>query len=199
MATSFRTFGLTSVIMALSLFAAGCSNKDASISSQTEKDQAKLAKSEAKAQTLQQEATAAMSDLRQTDPSIEDMLNRAHGYAIFPSVGKGGFIVGGAHGKGILYERGRAVGLVELNQASVGFLAGGQTFRELIVFLTPEALEKFRSGQFALGADIGAVALKTGAAASAEAKNGMAVFVKPIGGAMFEASVAGQKFNYKPM
>jgi len=106
---------------------------------------------------------------------------------------------GGAHGKGLVYEKGRVTGEADLTQASVGFLAGGQTFRELIVFGTPQALDNFRNGQMSLGADINAVALKTGAAASTQFKNGLAVFTKPTGGAMFEASVAGQKFSYKPM
>jgi lipid-binding SYLF domain-containing protein len=156
-------------------------------------------KDQAKQQTLQREAEAAMADFRATDPGIDDFIRRAAGYAIFPSVGKGGFIVGGAHGKGLVYEQGRMIGEADLTQASVGFLAGGQTFRELIVFGTPDALEKFRNGQMSLGADVGAVALKTGAAASAQFKNGVAVFTKPIGGAMFEASVAGQKFTFRPM
>jgi lipid-binding SYLF domain-containing protein len=150
-------------------------------------------------ESLQSEADAALSDFRSTDPGIDDFIRRAAGYAVFPSVGKGGFIVGGAHGKGLVYEQGRVTGQAELNQASVGFLAGGQTFRELIVFATPEALEKFRNGQMSLGADVGVVALKSGAAAGTQFKNGLAVFVKPIGGAMFDVSVAGQKFSYKPM
>jgi len=197
---SFRTFGLASAILSLSLFmAAGCHEKGTTSMSDSEKDQAKLAKSEAKQQTLQQESDAAMSDLRQSDSSIDTVLQSAAGYAIFPSVAKGGFVVGGAHGKGIVYEHGRAVGEADLSQASVGFLAGGQAFRELIIFQNPEALQKFRSGQLAMGADINAVALKTGAGASAQFKDGVAVFVKPVGGAMFDASVAGQKFSVKPM
>jgi len=196
---SFRTFGLTSAILSLSLLA-GCHDKGtASSSTPSEKDQAKLAKAEAKQQTLQQEADTAMSDFRQTDPTVDALLQRSVGYVIFPSVAKGGFIVGGAHGKGILYEKGRAVGDAELSQASVGFLAGGQSFRELIVFETPEVLEKFRSHEFSMGADVSAVALKSGVAGAAQFKNGIAVFVKPIGGAMFEASVAGQKISVKPM
>lgn len=199
MAMSFRTFGLTSAILSLSLLA-GCHDKGtASSATPSEKDQAKLAKAEAKQQTLQQEADAAMSDFRQTDSTVDGLLQRSVGYAIFPSIAKGGFIVGGAHGKGILYEKGRAVGDAELSQASVGFLAGGQSFRELIVFETPEVLEKFRSQQFSMGADVSAVAMKSGVANAAQFKNGIAVFVKPIGGAMFDASVAGQKFSVKPM
>jgi lipid-binding SYLF domain-containing protein len=158
-----------------------------------------MAKAEAKSQSLQQEAEAALSDFRATDSSIDELLHRSAGYAVFPSVGKGGFIVGGAHGNGIVYEGGRPTGTASLTQANVGFLAGGQTFRELIVFGTADALNSFRNGQLKLGADVSAVALKSGAAAQAQLKNGVAVFVKPIGGAMFDASVNGQAFSYKPM
>jgi lipid-binding SYLF domain-containing protein len=198
MATSFRTFGLASVILALSVFAAGCHEKNTSTTS-AETDHAKTAKAEAKAQSLQQESDAALSDFRATDPSIDEFLQRAAGYAVFPSVGKGGFIVGGAHGNGIVYEGGRPTGTASLTQASVGFLAGGQTFRELIVFGSQDALNSFRNGQLKLGAEVSAVALKSGAAAQAQFKNGIAVFVKPTGGAMFDASVNGQSFSYKPM
>jgi lipid-binding SYLF domain-containing protein len=158
-----------------------------------------MAKAEAKSQSLQQEAEAALSDFRATDSSIDELLHRSAGYAVFPSVGKGGFIVGGAHGNGIVYEGGRPTGTASLTQASVGFLAGGQTFRELIVFGSQDALNSFRNGQLKLGAEVSAVALKSGAAAQAQFKNGIAVFVKPTGGAMFDASVNGQSFSYKPM
>lgn len=198
MATMIRTFGLASATLALALLApAGCQQQ--SETAKAEKQQAKLAKAEGKQETLQLEADAAMSDLRQSDPSIDDFLKRAEGYAIFPSVAKGGLVVGGANGKGIVYERGRPVGYADLTQASVGFLAGGQRFRELVVLATPDALQKFRSGQFSLGADIGVVALKQGSAAGAQFKDGVAVFVKPIAGAMVDVSVAGQKFTVAPL
>jgi lipid-binding SYLF domain-containing protein len=200
MATPSRTFGLASAILALSCFLlpAGCHEKETSTSS-ADKDQAKLAKAEGKQQTLKLECDAAMSDLRQSDPSIDDFLKRSAGYAVFPSVAKGGLIVGGANGKGILYEAGRPVGYVDLTQASVGFLAGGQRFRELVVLATPDALQQFRSGQYSLGADVNAVALKTGAGAGAQFKNGVAVFVKPVAGAMIDISAAGQKFTVAPL
>ena len=201
MAMSFRTFGLGSVILTLSLFVpAGCHEKGTTSSTaDSTKDQAKLAKAEGKQQTLKLECDAAMNDLRQSDPSIDEFLKRAYGYAVFPSVAKGGLVVGGANGKGILFEQGSPVGYCDLTQASVGFLAGGQRFRELVVLQTSDAMQKFRSGQFSLGADISVVAVKTGSAAGAQFKDGVAVFVKPVAGAMFDISVAGQKFTVAPM
>jgi len=200
MATPSRTFGLAPAILALFLLGpAGCHENPNSTASNEDKDQAKLAKAEGKQQTLKLECDAALSDLRQSDPTIDDFLKRSAGYAVFPSVAKGGLIVGGANGKGILYEQGRPVGYVDLTQASVGFLAGGQRFRELVVLATPDALQQFRSGQYSLGADVNAVALKTGAGAGAQFKNGVAVFVKPVAGAMIDVSAAGQKFTVAPL
>jgi lipid-binding SYLF domain-containing protein len=198
MATSIRTLGFTSTILSLSLLVlGGCQQESAE--AKADRDQAKLAKAEGKQETLRLECDAAMHDLRQTDPSIDDFLKRAYGYAVFPSVAKGGLVVGAANGKGILYEQGRPVGYCDLTQASVGALAGGQRFRELVVLQTPDAMQKFRSGQFSLGGDISLVALKTGSAASAQFKDGVAVFAKPVAGAMFDISVAGQKFTVAPM
>jgi lipid-binding SYLF domain-containing protein len=197
MGTSKRMLGLASATLALCLFApAGCQQTEAE---KAEHQQAKLAKAEGKQETLRLECEAAMHDMRQTDPSIDDFLKRAYGYAVFPSVAKGGLVVGAANGKGILFEQGRAVGYCDLTQASVGFLAGGQRFRELVVLQTPDAMQKFRSGQFSLGGDISLVALKTGSAASAQFKDGVAVFAKPAAGAMFDISAAGQKFTVAPM
>jgi lipid-binding SYLF domain-containing protein len=201
MPTPSRTFGLTYAILALSVFLlpTGCHEKQTSTSSAESKDQAKLAKDQGKMENLHRDADTALNDFRTADPSLDTLLQRAAGYAVFPSIGKGGFVVGGAHGKGLVYENGRPIGEAELNQASVGFLAGGQTFRELIVFETPDALSRFRQGQMSLGADVNAVILKTGAAGQANFKNGVAVLIKPIGGAMIDASVAGQKFTFKSM
>ena len=197
MSRSKRMSGLASATLALCLLApAGCQESE---TAKAEHQQAKLAKAEGKQETLKLECDAALHDMRQTDPSIDDFLKRAHGYAVFPSVAKGGLVVGAATGKGILFEQGRAVGYCDLTQASVGALAGGQRFRELVVLQTPDAMEKFRSGQFSLGGDISLVVLKTGSAAGAQFKDGVAVFAKPVAGAMFDISAAGQKFTVAPM
>jgi lipid-binding SYLF domain-containing protein len=116
---------------------------------------------------------------------------------IFPSVGKGGVIVGGAYGRGEVYEQGQLVGYADVTQATVGAQLGGQTFSELIVFENREAMDRFKRGNFEFAANVSAVALKAGAAAAARYTNGVAVFVKPEGGAMFEASIGGQKFTFQ--
>ena len=131
--------------------------------------------------------------------TLREFLERAHGYAVFPTVGKAGAVVGGAYGRGVVYEQGQPVGYAELNQASAGAQLGGQSYSEIIVFENAGALERLKSGNFDVGAGVSAVLLKSGAAREARFQNGTAVFVHPKKGAMAEASVSGQKLNYKPM
>jgi len=99
--------------------------------------------------------------------------------------------LGGAHGRGVVYERGQHIGYSALTQGSVGLQAGVQSFSELLVFETPAALERFKAGQFGLAADASAVVLKSGAA-------GVAVVVHPISGVMVQAAIGGQQFTYQP-
>lgn len=148
--------------------------------------------------SLEDNAMATLSTMIRKDPGLESRLHSAAGYAVFPSIGKGGFIAGAAYGRGILYENGRAVGYVELNQGSLGAQIGAQTFAELIVFLDPMRVQQLKGGNFSLGANASAVVLTTGAAASAPFQNGVGVFVMPKGGAMAELSVSGQQINFQP-
>lgn len=148
--------------------------------------------------SLEDSSMATLSAMIRKDPGLENRLRSASGYAVFPSIGKGGFIAGAAYGRGILYENGRAVGFVELNQGSIGAQIGAQTFAELIVFLEPMKVQELKSGKFSLGANASAVVLTTGAAATAPFQNGVGVFVMPKGGAMAELSVSGQQINFQP-
>ena len=145
--------------------------------------------------------------------------NSSYGYAVFPSVGKGGLVVGAAHGDGRVYEKGKYIGNTAMTQVSVGFQAGGEAFRQIIFFENKAALDQFTTGNFEFGADVNAVAIKSGAsgsvgttgatgtASSGGGKDagtagkyykGMAVFTMVKGGAMVQATVGGQKFSYKP-
>jgi len=142
----------------------------------------------------------------------------SYGYAIFPGIGKGGFIVGGAHGNGRVYRKGAYVGDTSMTQVSVGLQAGGQGYSMIIFFEDERAFKEFTSGSFEFGADAGAVVITAAAGASAGTKGssagasggmkdavtagkyykGMAVFTIVKGGAMYEAAISGQKFSYKP-
>ena len=141
-----------------------------------------------------------------------------YGYAVFPTIGKGGLGVGAAHGKGRVYSKGKHIGDTSMTQVSIGFQAGGQAYSQIIFFEDKRALDEFTSGEFAFGADVNAVAITASAGASAGTtgasagaaggKNdattsgkyykGMAVFTVVKGGAMYQAAVAGQKFKYTP-
>jgi lipid-binding SYLF domain-containing protein len=143
------------------------------------------------------EATARLQQMSTEDSELGALVKRSHGYSMFPNVGKGGLGVGGAYGRGVVYERGRHIGYCDVTQATLGLQAGGQSFSELLLFEDQAALDRFKAGQFGLAADASAVVMKSGSAASANFVNGVAVVVQPLGGAMFEASIGGQQFTYK--
>jgi lipid-binding SYLF domain-containing protein len=144
------------------------------------------------------EVNEAIELFKGKDASIKEMFKKANGYAVFPNVAKAGVGFGGAIGKGQLYQDGKFLGTTSLKQASFGLQLGGQTYSEIIFFETSKALEKFKAGKFELGAQVSAVAIKTGAAASAQFNNGIAVFTMTKKGLMYEAAVAGQRFDFKP-
>lgn len=151
----------------------------------------------AKRDDLKASAVDALATMKADDPSLEGFLKKAHGYAVFPHVGKGGAVVGGSYGRGVVYEQGTSIGYADISQATVGLQLGGQTFMELLTFESGKDLERFTNGKLAVSANVSAVMLKSGAAESARYTDGVAVFVKPIGGAMVEASIGGQKFTFK--
>jgi lipid-binding SYLF domain-containing protein len=140
----------------------------------------------------------ALTEMRNADSSLTPFLDKGYGHAIFPSVGSGGFIVGGGWGRAAVYEQGNLIGFADMTKANVGLTAGGQRFKQLIVFQDKASLDRFKSNQLALDANASAVALTTGAAASANYRNGVAIFVQPIGGLMVEANVGGQQFRFSP-
>lgn len=156
-------------------------------------------KTEAEKSTLSADTSAALQSFKNADSSLQGLLNKSIGYAVFPDVGKGGLIVGGAYGRGEVWENGAKIGYADLTKGSVGLQAGAQTFSELIVFLTPEQMDKFKAGKFSLSADASAVAIKSGAAGASDYSKGVIIFTQTKGGLMAEASVGGQGFSFKPL
>lgn len=148
---------------------------------------------------LTSKTQSAIESAKKTDPGLQKLFDTAAGYAVFPSVGKGAVGVGGAHGRGELFEGGTLVGYCTLTQATIGLALGAQAYTELIFFENKEALDRFKSGNFAFAAQLSAVALKSGASANAKYANGVAVFTMGEKGLMYEASVGGQKFSYQPL
>lgn len=145
------------------------------------------------------QAQQTIANFQSADSNLKTFMNNSAGYAVFPSVGKGGLIVGGARGKGLLYENGAITGRTTLTQASIGAQAGGQTFSQIICFESPAAVSDFKAGKFELGADISAVVASQGASQSAKYKQGVAVFTMPKSGLMVQATVGGQKFSFEPL
>jgi lipid-binding SYLF domain-containing protein len=145
-----------------------------------------------------QDVTEAIADFVHVDPSIQWWFDNAHGYAIFPTVGKGAIGIGGAHGSGYVYEQGALVGRSKLTQVTIGFQLGGQSYREVIFFKDRTALDDFKRGNFELSAQASAVALTAGASGDIAYNGGVAIVTIAKGGLMYEASVGGQKFSYNP-
>lgn len=144
-------------------------------------------------------ADSAVAAMLEKDPDMQRFFDAAAGYVVIPSVGKAGFGVGGARGKGLLYENGEATANVTLTQLSIGFQAGGQVYSEFIFFKDQATLENFKKGNYELGAQVSAVAVTAGASADAKFNDGMAIFTQAVGGLMYEASVGGQKFKVKKL
>ncbi|MDX2094172.1 MAG: lipid-binding SYLF domain-containing protein [Kofleriaceae bacterium] len=151
----------------------------------------------AEQRNLIQSANATVAAMTQRDPGLASLLRSVAGYVVFPEIGSGGFVVGGASGMGVLYQNGQAVGTVRITQASFGALAGGQTFSQLVTFRDPYDVARLKAGQFKLGANVSAIAIKSGAAATALTGR-TAVFILPRGGLMIDVSVAGQQLKFEP-
>ncbi len=147
-----------------------------------------------------------------------EFFHRSYGYAVFPTIGEGAFVVGGAGGKGGVFINGKLMGEATMAQVSVGFQAGGKAFSEIIFFENKAAADEFMSGSFEFGADASVTAITASAGASASTTGteagasggqhdavtkgryykGMAVFTVAKGGLMYQAAVAGQKFTFHP-
>jgi lipid-binding SYLF domain-containing protein len=146
---------------------------------------------------------------------------KSYGYAVFPTIGKAGLGIGGAHGSGCVYEKGKQVGTAKMNQLSVGWQAGAQGYSLLVFFEDERAFKEFTSGNFEFGAKASAVAITAGASAGASTsgassgasggkndattksrggyEKGMASFSIIKGGLMYEAALGGAKFKYDPL
>ena len=152
-------------------------------------------------------------------PAVQPFFKNAYGYAVFPTVGKGGIGIGGAYGKGQVYRGGKVTGTTKLFKVTIGFQLGGQAFSEIIFFQDKRAYDNFTSGEFEFDATASVVVItagaqaksgtegatagastgpETGTQAKTNYRKGMAVFVHAKGGLMFEAAIGGQKFSFKP-
>ena len=158
-------------------------------------------------------------DIYKKSEAVQPFFQSAYGYAVFPTIGKAGFVIGGSYGTGQVYKGGKVTGETSLIKGSIGFQLGGQAFSEMIFFQDKRAYDEFTSGSFEFDATASAVAITAGAQAKAGTEGatagasvgpatgiqanvnyhkGMVVFVHTKGGLMYEASIGGQKFTFKP-
>ena len=144
------------------------------------------------------ESKEAKQAFLETDEGMDKFFGKCYGYVIFPNVGKGGLGVGGASGNGTAYRQGALVGMAKLSQVSIGFQAGGQSFREVIFFEHKSGFDRFTENKIEFAAQVSAVAAAAGVSADAKYVEGVAVFTMAKGGLMYEASVGGQKFKFDP-
>jgi len=158
------------------------------------------------------EYSASIANFKKS-PQVESLFSNAYGYAIFPTIGKGGIVVGGAYGEGQVYKNGQKMGSTAMTQATLGFQLGGQAFSEVIFFEDERAYNKFIDDGFEFGAQASAIAITLGAQAQLSTSgttagagkkkqygnyvDGIATFTYAIGGLMYEASIGGQKFSYE--
>jgi lipid-binding SYLF domain-containing protein len=147
--------------------------------------------------SLQLDVAKAILAIKRADPGIETFFDNAAGYAAFPSVGKGGIVVGGAYGRGLVIVGDRVVGRTSMTQATVGLQLGGQVYSQFIFFKDDAAIANFKRGNFEFGAQASAVAATKGASADTSYDKGVAVFTNASGGLMVEGSVGGQKFTFE--
>lgn len=152
--------------------------------------------------------------------AVKPFFNEAYGYAVFPTIGKGGIVLGGAYGNGRVYRQGKITGTATMMKLSLGFQLGGQAFSEIIFFRDKRAYDEFTSSNFEFDGSLSAVVITTAAQAQAGTQGntagaslgpatgtqaetnytkGMAVFIHTLGGLMYEISVGGQKFSFDPI
>lgn len=165
----------------------------------------------------QKENYSSTINIFRKSPAVSEFFNHSYGYAVFPTIGKAGYVIGGSYGTGQVYHRGKVTGKTSVIEGSIGFQAGGEAFSEIIFFKNKKAYEKFTSGNFEFDATAQAVAITAGAEAqagtggvnagasgssdtNAQAKTeyvrDMATFVHVEGGLMLGVSLGGQKFSF---
>ena len=154
---------------------------------------------DSKEEKIEADSQEARAEFISTDGLIQSLFESSYGYVIFPNVGKGAIGIGGAAGNGVVFDKGNAIGTAKMKQVSVGFQFGGQAYREVIFFENQSDVDRFKLDKFEFAAQASAVAVTKGASTNVKYRNGVLVFTQEKGGLMYEASIGGQKFSYKPL
>jgi lipid-binding SYLF domain-containing protein len=152
---------------------------------------------QAKLDRLDRMSADTLTRFQQVDPSLTPVLDKAAGWAVFPTVGEGAVGLGGVYGRGEVWVHNKLVGYCDVSAGTIGVQLGGDQYMELIVFQNDLALKRFQTNQWALAANASAIAAKDGAAAQASYADGTIVFTRPISGLIAAAAIGGQKFTYE--
>jgi lipid-binding SYLF domain-containing protein len=147
---------------------------------------------------LQSSAQRAIDNFKRDDASLQRFFDQAHAYVVFPEIAKGAVGIGAANGEGVVYQNGSVIGFGTMTQVTVGAQIGGQKYSEIVFIQDAPTLDRFKRGETKFAANASAVIAKSGAGASNDYSQGVAVFVRPISGAMAEAAIGGQSFTYRP-
>ncbi len=148
--------------------------------------------------SLMSDSLEAKTTISKSHPNIAELFSTSAGYAIFPNVGKGAYVIGAASGNGTVYQNGKLTGYSNVKQLDVGLQIGGKAFIEVIFFQTKSAMGHFKQGNFELAANASAVILEEGVSKSVDFRDGVGVVTKSKAGAMVGISVGGQKFEFFP-
>ena len=146
---------------------------------------------------------------------VPKRMAEAYGFAVLPTIGKGGIGIGGAAGTGCVFANGKHTGNVSMKQVTIGWQLGGQAYSQIVLFKNEDTYVEFTNGNFEFGAEATAVTLTYGAGAGANTqgasasagdtraagawKRGMAIYTLAKGGLMYEASIGGQKYKFKAL
>lgn len=147
---------------------------------------------------IKKDAEKVKAEFIKTDKNMMSLFNDSYAYALFPNIGKGAIGVGGATGNGVVYEKGKYIGSSNMVQVTVGLQLGGQAYGEVIFFENKEALDHFKENKLEFSGQASAVAAKEGASTNVKYRSGVMIFTQKKGGLMYEASIGGQKFTFKP-
>lgn len=147
---------------------------------------------------LVSDAQEEMNNISERYPAAGELFDSSAGYAIFPNVGKGAYVIGGASGNGVVYQDGNIVGYADLKQVDIGLQIGGKAFVEVLFFEDQAAIDRFKEGTYELDANASAVILDKGFSRGIDFTDGVAVVTMPKGGAMAGISVGGQRFTFQP-
>jgi lipid-binding SYLF domain-containing protein len=148
---------------------------------------------------LEAKAEETIQAFANKDPNIAALFQKSYGYVVFPKIGKGGAVIGGARGKGVVYENGTVIGHASITQVTVGLELGGETYSQVIFFEGEAALTRFKENRFEFAAQATATAVTAGAGAQYPFDKGVAVYTMSRRGAIGEAAIGGQKFHFAPV